>query len=165
MRGFSACQDVAIRRHGTKPSSKLIRRRCREPERSEAPRLLSHRLLAQGTMRRAIDLPSSTGSPGCGAHRAAGRDVEHETTPPTDERGGGSRGIARWPNRITLPALARDLACVLDDVARYIRCYVVRSTIRTSSLRFTPRFWCTRQPARHPVSQPARGHHAVLMLR
>ena len=67
------------------------------------------------------------GSHACAAHRVAGRDVENETTPPTDERGGGPLVIYRWPNRTTLPAPSRDLACVLDDVARYIRRYVVLS--------------------------------------
>ena len=63
----------------------------------------------------------------CAAHRVAGRDVENETTPPTDERGGGPLVIYRWPNRTPPPAPARNLAPVLDDVARYIRRYVVLS--------------------------------------
>ena len=63
----------------------------------------------------------------CAAPRATARDVAHETTPPTDERGGGPRVIYRWPTRPTRPAPARNLACVLDDVARYIRRYVVLS--------------------------------------
>ena len=67
------------------------------------------------------------GSRACAAPRVAGHDVADETPPPGEERGGGPRVIYRWPNRGALPAPARDLARVLDDVARYIRRYVVLS--------------------------------------
>ena len=59
--------------------------------------------------------------------RAPGHDVEHETPPPTDERGGGPLVIYRWPTPTTRFAPARDLARALEDIARYIRRYVVLS--------------------------------------
>ena len=50
-----------------------------------------------------------------------------EPPPPADGRGPAPRVIYRWPNRTTHSAPVRDLAGVLDDVARYIRRYVVLS--------------------------------------
>ena len=53
-----------------------------------------------------------------------------KTTPP-EERGSGPRVIYRWPNRTAPPAPSRNLARVLDDVARYTRRYVVLSDSQT----------------------------------
>ena len=50
-----------------------------------------------------------------------------DETPPTDDPGDGLCVIDRSPTRTTLLAPARDLACLLDDVARYIRRYVILS--------------------------------------
>ena len=50
-----------------------------------------------------------------------------DETPPTDDPGDGLCVIDRWPTRTTQLAPARDLACLLDDVARYIRRYVILS--------------------------------------
>ena len=56
--------------------------------------------------------------------RAPGHDVENETPPPTDERGGGPLVIYRWPTPTTRLAPARDLvdeafsACVNSEGAQ-----------------------------------------------
>ena len=62
----------------------------------------------------------------CAERRAAERDVTDEV-PPTDAPSDGLCVIYRWPTQTTQLAPARDLACLLDDVARYIRRYVILS--------------------------------------
>ena len=50
-----------------------------------------------------------------------------DTTPSGQERGGGSLVLFRWPTGTLRPAPTWGLAGLLDDVARYIRRYVVLS--------------------------------------
>ena len=56
--------------------------------------------------------------------------MTNETTPTGEERGRGPLVLCRWPTGTLRPAPTWDLAGVLDDVARYIRRYVVLSDVQ-----------------------------------
>ena len=68
------------------------------------------------------------GGRGSAVPGALGRDVADETITPGEGRGSCPRVIYQWRERHALPAVQCVLAPLLDDVRRYIRCYVVLST-------------------------------------